>query len=107
MKGMEIVRIKGPYNFEQVLDRMSLDPLNVVDMENKYVKVPLMIDDEPVVVEVKGTGTTDEPEFHLFNIDHDKRDKIIERLAFIFQWNVPLSSIHSHFEQTDLKPIFE
>ena len=40
----ETIPVQGPYNFDFVLDRLSLDPLHVIDLEQKLIKVPLYID---------------------------------------------------------------
>ena len=29
----ETIHVQGPYNFDLVLDRLSLDPLHVIDLE--------------------------------------------------------------------------
>ncbi|QED46828.1 DNA-3-methyladenine glycosylase family protein [Cytobacillus dafuensis] len=103
---METIQIKGPYNFDLVLDRLSIDPLNHVNLENRSVKVPLLFENEPVVAEVKATGTTLAPEFVIEGTVGRWKEKADQRLAEIFQWHVPLESIAEHFKNTDLKEIF-
>lgn len=97
------MKISGPYNFDLVLDRLSLDPLHVVDLEKRSVKMPLMISGKPQVVEVKAVGTTDEPEFTITGGD---TPEVLEKITHILQWNMPLLDIHEHFQKTDLEPIF-
>lgn len=98
------MKLQGPYNFDLVLDRLANDPLHVVDQEQRRVKVPLLIDGKPKVVEVVGVGTTDKPEFEIIGVESkEERD----RLAHIFQWDTPLADIHAHFHNTDLAPIFD
>ncbi|MED3550918.1 DNA-3-methyladenine glycosylase family protein [Cytobacillus praedii] len=104
---METIKIDGPYNFDLVLDRLSLDPLNQVDAENRCVFVPLMIGNEPIVAKVKATGSTKAPEFVITGIEESFQDKAAKRLGEIFQWNTPLETIHQHFQNTDLKGIFD
>ncbi len=103
---METIQINGPYNFDLVLDRLSIDPLHIVDSENRSVKVPLLIENHPVVAEVRAVGTREEPEFIVSGIDGPYKEKSLERLAEIFQWKVPIERIHSHFTESDLKNIF-
>ncbi|MBU8880539.1 DNA-3-methyladenine glycosylase [Bacillus sp. FJAT-29790] len=103
---METIQIKGPYNFDLVLDRLSLDPLNQVDLENRTVKVPLYRVNTPIVARVQATGTTQAPEFVIEVTDDAYTEQAIERLNEIFQWNISLENIHSHFQKTDLKSIF-
>lgn len=98
------MNIQGPYNFDLVLDRLSLDPLHVVDKENRSVKVPLVIDETPQVVEVQAVGSTDKPEFKLHG---ETSSRALQKIAHIFQWDRPLARIHEHFQKTDLQPLFE
>ena len=49
----ETIHVQGPYNFDLVLDRLSLDPLHVINVEQKIIKVPLYIDKEPHVIHVQ------------------------------------------------------
>ncbi|MEH7525252.1 hypothetical protein V7149_18560 [Bacillus sp. JJ1503] len=104
---METIQIKGPYNFDLVLDRLSIDPLNQVDIVNRSVKVPLLIEDEPIVAIVKANGTTLAPEFLIDGTEGKYKEKADKRLAEIFQWLTPLEMIGQHFKNTDLKEIFE
>lgn len=100
----ETVSITGPYNFDLALSRLSLDPLHNVDIANRMVKIPLLVDNKKAVAEVIGTGTLEEPEF-LIRATADK-DKTLQRLTEIFQWNTKLIHIHEHFQKTELKELF-
>lgn len=97
------MRILGPYNFDSVLDRLSLDPLHVINMDKRSVKVPLIIKDRPLVAEVTAIGTTDEPEFRI----DEENNEIIERLTHIFQWKQSLTEVDDHFQTTDLQQLFK
>lgn len=102
----EELQIDGPYHFERVLERHQLDPLNTVNEEKRSMKVPLTIGREKTVVEVTATGSVAAPAFILTGKNTAKKAAIVERVAEIFQWNVPLKPIHDHFQQTDLNEIF-
>lgn len=104
---LETIQIKGPYNFDLVLDRLSIDPLNQVDTANRMVKVPLLIEDTPIVAEVTAVGTTSAPEFSIVGTEGKYKEKADPRLAEIFQWHVPLEMVSKHFQNTDLEPIFK
>ena len=39
----ETVSVTPPYHFDRVLDRLSLDPLNAVNLDKREVKLPLAI----------------------------------------------------------------
>jgi DNA-3-methyladenine glycosylase II len=100
------IKTEPPYHFDGVLDRLSIDPLNVVDVQEKMVKVPLYIEDNPTVVTVKSIGTKEEPAFWLQGEDIACKEKVIQRVSHIFQWDVPLKEIHTHFLHTNLRDIF-
>ncbi|MEH7884143.1 DNA-3-methyladenine glycosylase [Bacillus sp. JJ1609] len=100
----ETVSINGPYNFDLALSRLALDPLNSVEIEKRSVKVPLMINGTKIVAEVIGTGTLENPEF-LVRANHEK-EKTIQRLTEIFQWDTELIHIHEHYQTTELKDLF-
>lgn len=101
---MERLIIKGPYNFERVLNRLALDPLNQVDLLERSVKVPLIVNGDKHVVKVTSTGRTEEPSFI---VSGKTNEEVIARLREIFQWEQPLDDIHAHFRNTDLAPIFK
>lgn len=96
--------VEPPYDFERVLDRLSLDPLNHVNLEENYVKVPLRLNGEPVPVKVQGIGTKEKPEFLIEGNSH--QEQALKRITEIFQWEIPLREVQTHFETTILKGIF-
>ena len=100
------VQIDAPYNFDRVLERHALDPLNAVHPESRLIKVPIRVNQKKVVVEVKAIGTTEAPAFLLSGKNNTHKEEQIKQIAEIFQWNVPLKPIHDHFQQTDLNEIF-
>lgn len=100
----ETIHIDGPYNFDSVLQRHAPDPLKQLDLEKRTIRVPIVTDEQSQVVDITAIGTTDQPAFILQG--NTNNEKVIQRVAEIFQWNVPLDKIHSHFQNTDLKEIF-
>lgn len=98
----ENIQFEGPYNFDGVLMRHSIDPLKKLSLENRSIKVPLANSQQ--VVEVKAIGTVDEPVFRITG--NGDQQAAVNRLSEIFQWNTPLKPIHQHFQQTDLEEIF-
>ncbi|SEM95605.1 DNA-3-methyladenine glycosylase II [Mesobacillus persicus] len=100
----ETVSIAGPYDFQLALDRLKLDPLNVV-VQNKSVKVPLTIESKQIVIEVMGTGSLEKPQFVVKGTE--EKEQALQRLCEIFRWDVELTTIHKHFQETNLKLLFE
>ncbi|MCM3111041.1 DNA-3-methyladenine glycosylase family protein [Lederbergia lenta] len=101
----EMVKVDGPYHFDLALSRLSMDPLHIVDREGRTVKVPIY-GTTPEVATVKAIGTTEEPAFLVTGFDALTKESVLEKISFIFQWNVSLKNIHEHFKQTTLKNLF-
>ncbi|MFT4413878.1 DNA-3-methyladenine glycosylase family protein [Fredinandcohnia humi] len=100
------VEVRPPYNFDRVIERLSLDPLINLDEKERTVKVPFYFNQEPIVVTVKAIGTTDLPVFLVSGEVDDAMEYALQRVTHIFQWNVPLEEIQTHFLPTDLRAIF-
>ncbi|KAA0566784.1 DNA-3-methyladenine glycosylase 2 family protein [Bacillus sp. CH30_1T] len=102
------VKVEGPYDFDRVLERLALDPLNAVDQIDRSVKVPYYLPEgKGEVIKVQATGTTEEPEFSITFENEENLEEKQNRISNIFQWHTGLRDMHEHFLQTDLKPIFE
>lgn len=98
------VHVQPPYDFDRVLDRLSINPLITLNKEERSVKVPFYSENKPVIVTVKATGTIDEPTFLVTGTNSMERS--LQHVSHIFQWDVPLDPIQEHFLQTDLRDIF-
>lgn len=102
----ENVVIDGPYHFDLALDRLSMDPLNIVDKHKRLIRVPVY-KEEPEVAIVQAVGTTETPSFIIRAIRHQTKNQVMEKVFSAFQWNLPLVDIHQHFSKTALNEIFE
>lgn len=102
----EHVTLEYPYHFEEVLKRLSFDPLNVIQLDEKVIYVPLCIDEEQVVVRLQGIGTVQNPQFWISSQTGDQ-EKVMKRMRAIFHWNEPFQDIQNHFLNTSLRPLFE
>lgn len=102
----EHVTLEYPYHFEEVLKRLSFDPLNVIQLDEKVIYVPLCIDEEQIVVRLQGIGTVQNPQFWISSQTGDP-EKVMKRMRAIFHWNEPFQDIQNHFLNTSLRPLFE
>ncbi|HEY4553555.1 MAG TPA: DNA-3-methyladenine glycosylase [Bacillaceae bacterium] len=102
----ERIEVQGPYHFDLALDRMSMDPLNIVDEKERSVKVPIYLP-FPEVASVQAMGTTEHPVFLVQGETSETKHHVLDRVAAIFQWDRALHAIHSHFSNTALKDIFD
>ncbi len=99
------ISIPAPYDFDAVLDRLHMDPLNHVDLASRKVQVPIYVQGKPIVYTIEATGDVNTPEVIVSGADYE--DEGIARLTEIFQWDVSLSDIDAHFAKTDLHGVFE
>lgn len=97
--------VEPPYHFDQVLRRLSSDPLKVIDLNKREIKVPMRWDQKPYVVVVQATGTIESPTFRVQSRGPEK--PIVSEVKRIFGMDHQLKTIHDHFSQTNLSPIFE
>ncbi|MED2793777.1 DNA-3-methyladenine glycosylase [Bacillus wiedmannii] len=102
----EHVTLEYPYHFEEVLKRLSFDPLNVIQLDEKVIYVPLCIDEEQIVVRLQGIGTVQNPQFWISS-QAGNQEKVMKRMRAIFHWNEPFQDIQNHFLNTSLRPLFE
>lgn len=100
------INVEGPYDFDRVLQRLSIDPLMVINQKERTVKVPIYQEELPIVITVQATGTKQEPSFQLTS-NANLTEKEIHHIKNIFQWNKPLQAIQDHFANTELAPIFK
>lgn len=98
---IETIQLDFPYDFERVLDRLSMDPLISLNKEERYVSVPI---EEKLVCKVQATGTTESP---TFVIEGTKNARQLQNIKEIFHFDRSLEPIHTHFTDTNLAPIFE
>ncbi|MFJ5965984.1 DNA-3-methyladenine glycosylase family protein [Bacillus sp. NPDC093026] len=97
--------LEPPYHFDQVLRRLSNDPLKAVDMKKREIKVPIRLGKNPYIAIVRATGTIETPTFLVQA--HGPKEQIICEIERIFGMNHQLKVIHAHFSQTNLSSIFE
>lgn len=103
----QTIQVEGPYDFDLVLDRLSMSPLqaHAIDLDKQSIKVPLYIDKNPYVFTIKAVGSIEEPTFEISG--KSEQEKATKRLMDIFHWSLPLATVHQHFEKTALKDIFD
>lgn len=104
---MRIISIDGPYNFDFVLNRLALDPLHKVDREERSIDVPIVLNENSYVVKVQAVGTTNEPIFQIHGLKGEKEEALLTEIRRILQWDIPLHAINEHFQQTNLKALFD
>ncbi|MDN3450253.1 DNA-3-methyladenine glycosylase [Planococcus sp. APC 3906] len=88
------------YDFDRVLERLSLDPLHAVSLSERLVRIPMP---EGNIVAVKAEGTSENPVFLLEGMEMGQ----LEHLSEIFHFNQSLEPVAEHFSGTSLALLFE
>lgn len=102
----EMVKTESPYDFDRVLSRLSIDPLNCLNLNEKYVKVPLVIEDKPFVIQVKSVGSPTAPLFEVSGNDKNVKEQALNEIKRIFQFDFSLHTLGLHFAKTNIAEIF-
>ncbi|MFC0272879.1 DNA-3-methyladenine glycosylase family protein [Metabacillus herbersteinensis] len=104
----ETVEVEPPYDFDRILDRLSNDPLNAINMEAREIAVPLYDkENQPFVVTVKATGTKAKPTFEISGKADTQKEFGLGEIRRIFQWDFSLSVISNHFELSNIAEVFK
>ncbi|KKI89073.1 DNA-3-methyladenine glycosylase [Bacillus sp. SA1-12] len=103
----ETIVTEGPYDFARVLSRLSLDPVITLNIDEKFVKVPLVIEDKPYVINVQAVGSITNPCFEISGIDERVKEQALKRITKIFQFNFLLHTLVMHFQETNIAEIFQ
>ena len=98
---IETIQLDFLYDFDRVLDRLSMDPLITLSKEERYVREPA---EEQLVCKVQATGTTESPTFVIEGAINERQ---LQNIKEIFHFDRSLEPIHTHFTDTNLAPIFE
>lgn len=87
------------YDFDRVLERLSMDPLHAVSLSEKSVRVPMA---EGNVVGVRAVGGPSQPLFELSNLQEGQ----LGRIKDIFHFDTSLDAVNAHFSNTSLAELF-
>ncbi|UCZ54073.1 DNA-3-methyladenine glycosylase [Bacillus shivajii] len=102
-----LIQVSGPYNFNQALIRLALDPLHVIDRETQQIKVPIYLKGKPIVVTVTSVGTFEKPSFRIEVKEMVDEQEVIQRLNELFHWDIPLEKIYKFYQNTEIAPLFK
>lgn len=102
----EQIAVEGPYAFDRVLQRLSIDPLNYVDQDNEVVKLPYDGTTRQAIT-IQGIGTIEQPAFVITGQTPADKEQVLDYIKDVFHWNYSLTSIDHHFSTTDLSSIFD
>ncbi|MBM7553712.1 DNA-3-methyladenine glycosylase II [Thalassobacillus pellis] len=94
------------YDFDYVLTRYAHDPLTKIDLQERWIDIPVQLDTSRHVVRVHALGTTASPEFRIDGDTMDEKQEVLDFVFSLFQWDRNLEKIHQHFLETNLEQLF-
>lgn len=94
------------YDFDYTLLRWSFDPLIRLDLDNRWVDVPVKLENDLHTVRVQGLGTTAEPIFEVSSEKEAARERLLSYIRDLFQWDEDIKQVHQHFLGTNLEQLF-
>lgn len=103
----EEISLNTIYDFDYSLYRIAFDPISSVDLEERKLSIPLVIDDERHVVQIQAMGTTRKPHFIVKSSNTNRKAEILNYIADVFQWEKDLSVVQHHFQGTNLEQLFQ
>jgi DNA-3-methyladenine glycosylase II len=101
----EEVTLTTPYQWEEVLKRLEHEPTFTVHSAEKRLSIPLFIDDIQAIVKVKQIN--DDPVCFEVVSEHANKEKILEELSTILQWQTKFDELHQHLRQTTISPLID
>ncbi|WP_186576775.1 DNA-3-methyladenine glycosylase family protein [Aquibacillus kalidii] len=101
------IELDFTYDFDYVLRRLAMDPLNTVNLELNKVHIPIQLNTDKHVIEVESRGSTDKPSFVIKSNSRNDKESLLDIVVDIFLWNRNLNDITKHFKQTNLASLFE
>jgi DNA-3-methyladenine glycosylase II len=96
-----LIELDFMYDFDRVLDRLSMDPVVSLNKEKRIVQIPL---GEETILTLRATGTSEQPKFELDGVTSDEQEILVKE---IFHFDRSLDPIHEHFAATNLSPVFD
>ncbi|MFC0522104.1 DNA-3-methyladenine glycosylase family protein [Pontibacillus salicampi] len=103
----EKVSANSFYDFDYTLLRFNLDPLCKLDREERWVDVPVTIEGLNHVVRVQALGSTENPYFEIIGDTIEDKEKVLEHIFQLFQFDRDLEKVHEHFQETNLGQLFQ
>lgn len=101
----EEVVLNTPYQWDEVLKRLEHEPTFTVHSAEKRLSIPLYIDNNQTVCKVK--LISDDPVLFEVSSEHDWKEKVLEEVSTILQWDTKFEELHHHLRQTTISPLVD
>lgn len=95
-----LIELSFDYDFDAALQRLSLDPVNAVNLPKREIRIPM---DEGNIVTLTGIGTKSSPAFIMTDCVNDEQ---LEWVKNCFHFHQSLADVTAHFAGSDLSSLF-
>ncbi|MFD2925078.1 DNA-3-methyladenine glycosylase family protein [Halobacillus naozhouensis] len=96
----------GIYDFDYALQRWAMDPLTHLNVNEKWVDIPVQMKNDSCVVRVTSIGTTEHPWFRIEGNSQKNKESLLAHVVHLFQWERSLEKVQEHFAHTNLGDLF-
>jgi DNA-3-methyladenine glycosylase II len=98
---------KHTYDYHYLMKRWKMDELNVVDMDEHLIKLPVVLDSgSRHIVLLQFSGPITAPVVRVAAADDAKHEEIIAWVKNWLQWDRDLAEVAAHFVESDLERLF-
>ncbi len=98
---------EAPYDVERLFGRVSMDPLQYIEFENRLLKVPLVLKQGEAVVSVQSQGTKERPAFEVIGEEISQKDEVISRIRAMYDFDMEPRDILAKLDSTTIGELVE
>ncbi|KMM35897.1 DNA-3-methyladenine glycosylase family protein [Guptibacillus hwajinpoensis] len=103
----EMIYPEAPYDVERLFGRVSMDPLQYIEFENRLLKVPLVLNQGEAVVSVQSQGTKERPAFEVRGEEISTKDEVISRIRAMYDFDMKPRDILGTLDSTTIGELVE
>ncbi|PAF36042.1 DNA-3-methyladenine glycosylase [Terribacillus saccharophilus] len=102
-------QLKGShtYDYHYLMKRWGMDQLNVADVKEHIVKLPVVLGDgSRHIIVLQFSGEITAPYIKVSSADSSKQEDILSWVENWLQWDIDLAGVAAHFVGSDLERLF-
>lgn len=98
----EMIYPQAPYDVERLFGRVSMDPLQYIEIENRLLKVPLVLNHGEAVVSIQSQGTKERPAFEIKGEEVSQKDEVVSRICAMYDFDMKPRAILAALNSTTI-----
>lgn len=103
----EMIYPEAPYDAERLFGRVSMDPLQYIEFENRLLKVPLVLNQGEAVISVQSQGTKERPAFEVRGEEVSQKDEVLSRICAMYDFHMKSRDILATLDTTTIGEVVE